>query len=54
MLDYVFVNGMLDIGEARLAFDQADPSDPTLCASDHYGLSVTVSCSRASPGRLRR
>ena len=54
VLDYVFVNGLLEIDDARMAFDQPDPGDPTLCASDHYGLSVTVSCSPASRGPRRR
>jgi len=54
VLDYVFVSRLLEIEAARVAFDELDPGDPTLCASDHYGLSVTVSCSPASPDRLRR
>lgn len=54
VLDYVFVNRLLHVAGARVAFDEADPGDPTLCASDHYGLSVTVSCSPASPDQLRR
>ena len=54
VLDYVFVNGMLEVDDARVAFDHADPGDPTLYPSDHYGLSVTVSCSPASPDRRRR
>ncbi len=53
VLDYVFVNRLLDVDDARIAFDQPDPSDATLCASDHYGLSVTVSCSPASRDRRR-
>jgi len=54
VLDYVFVNRLLEVSDARVAFDEADPLDATLCASDHYGLSVTVRCSRASPDQPRR
>ena len=42
VLDYVFVNDRLVVDDARLAFDEVDPSDASLCASDHYGLLVTV------------
>jgi endonuclease/exonuclease/phosphatase family metal-dependent hydrolase len=53
VLDYVFVNPLVEVVDARLAFDEVDPSDPTLAASDHYGLAVTLaisgSCSPASP-----
>jgi len=63
VLDYVFVNDLLDVDDAAIAFVDADPDDPGLIASDHYGLSVTVtprstatngSCSPASPGPPRR
>jgi endonuclease/exonuclease/phosphatase family metal-dependent hydrolase len=52
VLDYVFVNDMVDVADARMAFDEVDG---TLCASDHYGLVVDLSipsgcCSPASPG----
>ncbi len=43
VLDYVFVNDLLEVHDARIAFDQCDDNDRTLAASDHYGLSVTVS-----------
>ena len=42
VLDYVFVNDLLEVHDARIAFDKCDEHDPTLVASDHYGLSVTV------------
>ena len=42
VLDYVFVNDLLEVHDARIAFDRCDDHDPTLVASDHYGLSVTV------------
>lgn len=54
VLDYVFVNERLQVHDARIAFDECDADDPTLVASDHYGLAVTVSCSPASPGRRPR
>lgn len=42
VLDYVFVNDLVDVRGARLAFDEVDAADGTLCASDHYGLVVDV------------
>ncbi len=45
VLDYIFVNDLLEVGDARLAFDEIDPGDPTLLASDHYGLVATVTAS---------
>lgn len=54
VLDYVFVNDGVEVVDARVAFDEADPGDPTLWASDHYGLSVTVRCSPVAPSRRRR
>jgi endonuclease/exonuclease/phosphatase family metal-dependent hydrolase len=56
VLDYILVNELLEVHDARLAFDEADPSDPSLVASDHYGLvaTVTASCFPASPGPPRR
>jgi len=42
VLDYVFVNDLLEVHDAWITFDECDPDDPTLAASDHYGLSVTV------------
>ena len=46
VLDYVFVNDLLEVEDAGLAFDEVDPVDPTLAASDHYGLAVTVAVRR--------
>lgn len=56
VLDYIFVNDRVDIRDARIVFDQVHPADPTLLASDHYGLVaiVSVSCSPASPAPPRR
>ncbi len=46
VLDYVFVNDLLEVQDAGLAFDPADPADPMLAASDHYGLAITVAVRR--------
>src|SRR5687768_6807650 len=35
VLDYVFVNDVVEVADARLAFDEVEGP---LCASDHYGL----------------
>ncbi len=35
VLDYVLVNDLVEVADARLAFDEVDGP---LCASDHYGL----------------
>ncbi len=48
------MNDLLEVRDARTAFDECDPDDPTLAASDHYGLSVTVRCSPAFPRPLPR
>ncbi len=42
VLDYIFVSESLDVRAARVAFDQVDPDDCYLCASDHYGLTAEV------------
>lgn len=39
VLDYVFVNDLVEVDDARLAFDEVEGS---LCASDHYGLLADV------------
>jgi len=43
VMDYIFVNGLLEVHDARVVFDDVDPHDPGLAASDHYGLTATVS-----------
>lgn len=45
VLDYIFVSDALEVHDARLVFDQVDPADEHLAASDHYGLTATVSLS---------
>ena len=49
VLDYVFVNDLVEVGDARVAFDEVEgPRGPgsgvdgPLCASDHYGLVAEV------------
>ncbi|MDP1804952.1 MAG: endonuclease/exonuclease/phosphatase family protein [Acidimicrobiales bacterium] len=39
VLDYVFVNDLVEVAGAKLAFDEIDGP---LCASDHYGLVADV------------
>jgi endonuclease/exonuclease/phosphatase family metal-dependent hydrolase len=39
-LDYIWVRGAVRVVDARLAWDRPDPSDPTLFASDHLGISA--------------
>lgn len=50
VLDYVFVNDLVEVVDARLAFDEVDGA---LCASDHYGLvaDVTLTPEPAAPTR---
>ncbi len=43
VLDYILVNDRLEVHDARVVFDQVDPADQHLVASDHYGLVATVS-----------
>jgi len=35
VLDYVFVNDLVEVRDTRVAFDEVEGG---LCASDHYGL----------------
>lgn len=37
-LDYIFVSAGVEVVEARVAFNRADPADDTLYPSDHFGL----------------
>jgi len=43
VLDYIFVSQALEVHDASVVFDQIDPVDSRLTASDHYGLTATVS-----------
>ncbi|MDP2952162.1 MAG: endonuclease/exonuclease/phosphatase family protein, partial [Chloroflexota bacterium] len=42
VVDYIFVSDGLQVRDAWVAFDRTSPEDPTLCASDHYGLAATL------------
>jgi len=48
VLDYIFVSDGVEVHDARVVFDQVDPVDEHLVASDHFGLAATVSV-RPSP-----
>lgn len=39
VLDYVFVNDLVEVLDARVAFEE---TEGTLCASDHYGLVADI------------
>jgi endonuclease/exonuclease/phosphatase family metal-dependent hydrolase len=43
VLDFVFVSDAVEVHDARVVFDQVEPGDGRLVASDHYGLVATVS-----------
>lgn len=43
VLDYIFVNGRIDVHDASVTFQEAAPDNPRLVASDHYGLAATIS-----------
>ncbi len=45
-VDYIFVSPSLRVTDARVVFDQPDPSDPNLYPSDHYGLTATIEIAR--------
>lgn len=42
VVDYLFVSRAVQVTGAWTAFDRSHPEDPTLSASDHYGLAATV------------
>ena len=53
VLDYVFVNDLVDVEDVAVTFDKVDPVDPTLAASDHYGLVATLAVrTRETTGEL--
>jgi endonuclease/exonuclease/phosphatase family metal-dependent hydrolase len=43
VLDFIFVNPLVDVHDASRTFEEADPADENLVASDHYGLVATIS-----------
>ena len=54
VLDYVFVNDLVEVTDARLVFDEVDDADCTLCASDHYGLVVDLALLPESAARTHQ
>ncbi|HWC11717.1 MAG TPA: endonuclease/exonuclease/phosphatase family protein [Acidimicrobiales bacterium] len=52
-LDFVFVGPLIEVHEAWRTFEEADPADEHLVASDHYGLAATFSV-RAAAGSSGR
>lgn len=42
MIDYVLVDEHVEVVDAWLTFDEASSTDPTLVASDHFGVAATV------------
>ena len=43
VLDFIFVNHLVEIHEAWRTFEEAEPTDEHLVASDHYGLAAVIS-----------
>jgi len=43
VVDYVFVNHLVEVHDAWVTFDRVDAEQPSVVASDHYGLAATVS-----------
>lgn len=43
VIDYVFVNDRVEVHAAWVTFDEVDPADPHLSASDHYGVAASIS-----------
>jgi endonuclease/exonuclease/phosphatase family metal-dependent hydrolase len=42
VIDFIFVNELIEVHEASIVFDTPDPGDDRLTASDHFGLSATI------------
>lgn len=42
VIDYVLVDDHVEVVDAWLTFDDASSTDPTLVASDHFGIAATV------------
>lgn len=51
VVDYIFLGEQVDVHDARVVFDEADPADEHLVASDHYGLAGVVSIRPVPPGK---
>lgn len=50
VIDYVLVDDHFEVLDAELTFDRAGPSDPTLFASDHFGIAATLTLHSSRPG----
>jgi endonuclease/exonuclease/phosphatase family metal-dependent hydrolase len=42
-IDYIFVDDLVQVHDARIVFDRVSPDDERLAPSDHYGLVAEVS-----------
>jgi len=51
VLDYVLVNDLVVVLDARVTLDRPSPDDPSLLPSDHFGVTATI---RVLPPRSRR
>jgi len=54
VLDYILVNDRVTVLDAWVAFDLPSPHDPTLLASDHFGLAATLTFPPPARPRPRR
>jgi endonuclease/exonuclease/phosphatase family metal-dependent hydrolase len=45
-IDYIFVDDLVTVHDARVVFDRVAPADERLSASDHYGLVADISFER--------
>jgi endonuclease/exonuclease/phosphatase family metal-dependent hydrolase len=43
VIDYIFVNDLIEVQDAWITFDRAHDTDERLSASDHFGLAATIS-----------
>lgn len=43
VIDYIFVNDLVEVHDAWITFDRPHDADERLSASDHYGLAATIS-----------
>jgi endonuclease/exonuclease/phosphatase family metal-dependent hydrolase len=48
-LDYIFVSPGIGVVECSVILDRPSPADPTLYASDHFGLAATLEIPAIGP-----
>ena len=53
VIDYVLVDDRVEVLDAELTFDRAASTDPTLFASDHFGIAATVTVHSKRLGHRR-